>query len=85
MAAVFIHGNTETAAIWGPPVWLLSRDDVVLLSPPSFGAPIPVGRTEQMVSLGFPDRDIAVAIAEHQDAKKSSGTDQTGAALQCDG
>ena len=43
MAAVFVHGNPETAAIWGPLVAVLGRDDVVLLSPPGFGAPLPGG------------------------------------------
>ncbi len=43
MAAVFVHGNPETAAIWGPLVAVLGRDDVVLLSPPGFGAPLPDG------------------------------------------
>ena len=43
MTAVFVHGNPETAAIWGPLVAVLGRDDVVLLSPPGFGAPLPDG------------------------------------------
>ena len=41
MTVVFVHGNPETAAIWGPLVSELGRDDVVLLSPPGFGAPLP--------------------------------------------
>ena len=41
MTVVFVHGNPETAAIWGPLVSVLGRDDVVLLSPPGFGAPLP--------------------------------------------
>ncbi|BDB41280.1 MULTISPECIES: alpha/beta fold hydrolase [Mycobacterium] len=41
MPAVFVHGNPETDAIWGPLVAALDRDDVVLLSPPGFGAPLP--------------------------------------------
>ncbi|MCV7152086.1 alpha/beta fold hydrolase [Mycolicibacterium pyrenivorans] len=43
MTVVFVHGNPETAAIWGPLVAVLGRDDVVLLSPPGFGAPLPDG------------------------------------------
>ena len=46
MTKVFVHGNPETAAIWGPLVAeLASRgiDDVVLLSPPGFGAPVQRG------------------------------------------
>lgn len=46
MTKVFVHGNPETDAIWGPLVDALARrgvDDVVLLSPPGFGAPTPEG------------------------------------------
>ena len=43
MTVVFVHGNPETSAIWGPLVAALGRDDVVLLSPPGFGAPLPEG------------------------------------------
>lgn len=38
---VFVHGNPENASVWGPLVTELGRDDVVLLSPPGFGAPLP--------------------------------------------
>jgi pimeloyl-ACP methyl ester carboxylesterase len=41
MTIVLVHGNPETAAIWGPLVDALGRDDVLLLSPPGFGAPLP--------------------------------------------
>jgi pimeloyl-ACP methyl ester carboxylesterase len=41
--AVFVHGNPETAAIWRPLLAVLDHDDVVTLSPPGFGAPIPDG------------------------------------------
>jgi pimeloyl-ACP methyl ester carboxylesterase len=41
MAVVLVHGNPETEAIWGPLVDALGRDDVVRLSPPGFGAPLP--------------------------------------------
>lgn len=43
MPAVFVHGNPETAAIWGPLFEALDRDDVIALSPPGFGAPVPDG------------------------------------------
>jgi pimeloyl-ACP methyl ester carboxylesterase len=43
---VLVHGNPETAAIWGPLTAALSergRPDVIALSPPGFGAPVPDG------------------------------------------
>jgi pimeloyl-ACP methyl ester carboxylesterase len=40
---VFVHGNPETAAIWRPLLAVLDHDDVVTLSPPGFGAPVPDG------------------------------------------
>jgi pimeloyl-ACP methyl ester carboxylesterase len=40
---VLVHGNPENALIWGPVLELLDRDDVVVLSPPGFGAPLPTG------------------------------------------
>jgi pimeloyl-ACP methyl ester carboxylesterase len=43
MTVVLVHGNPETDAIWGPLLAALGRDDVVTLSPPGFGAPLPVG------------------------------------------
>ena len=46
MPHVFVHGNPETDAIWGPLEAELGRrgiDDVVRLSPPGFGAPVPAG------------------------------------------
>jgi pimeloyl-ACP methyl ester carboxylesterase len=43
MPAVFVHGNPETSAIWQPLFGHLSRKDVVALSPPGFGAPVPDG------------------------------------------
>jgi pimeloyl-ACP methyl ester carboxylesterase len=43
MTVVLVHGNPETAAVWGPLVAELGRDDVVTLSPPGFGAPVPEG------------------------------------------
>lgn len=41
MTVVLVHGNPETEAIWGPLIDALGRDDVVTLSPPGFGAPLP--------------------------------------------
>lgn len=43
MTVVLVHGNPETAAIWEPLRAELGRDDVVALSPPGFGAPVPDG------------------------------------------
>lgn len=46
MPHVFVHGNPETEAIWWPLAEELRArgiDDVVLLSPPGFGAPVPAG------------------------------------------
>lgn len=43
MTVVFVHGNPETSAIWGPLIGALGLDDVVTLSPPGFGAPLPAG------------------------------------------
>jgi pimeloyl-ACP methyl ester carboxylesterase len=43
MTVVLVHGNPETGAIWGPLVNELGREDVVCLSPPGFGAPLPDG------------------------------------------
>jgi pimeloyl-ACP methyl ester carboxylesterase len=41
VTVVLVHGNPETDAIWGPLVDALGRQDVVRLSPPGFGAPLP--------------------------------------------
>ena len=43
MPAVFVNGNPESAAIWDPLLAELDRTDVLRLSPPGFGAPIPDG------------------------------------------
>lgn len=45
MPAVFVHGNPETSAIWGPLFEALERDDLIALTPPGFGAPVPAGWT----------------------------------------
>lgn len=39
--AVFVHGNPETSAIWGPLLAELEHPDAVTLSPPGFGAAVP--------------------------------------------
>ena len=41
MSVVLVHGNPETDAIWDPLRTELARDDVIALSPPGFGAPLP--------------------------------------------
>lgn len=43
MTVALVHGNPETEAVWGPLIGELDRDDVVCLSPPGFGAPVPGG------------------------------------------
>jgi pimeloyl-ACP methyl ester carboxylesterase len=43
MTLVLVQGNPETEALWGPLVDALGRDDVVCLSPPGFGSPLPDG------------------------------------------
>jgi pimeloyl-ACP methyl ester carboxylesterase len=43
MTVVLVHGNPETEALWGPLIEALGREDVVCLSPPGFGAPLPDG------------------------------------------
>ncbi|MCM2423708.1 alpha/beta fold hydrolase [Streptomyces sp. RKAG293] len=43
MTLVLVHGVPETAEIWTPLRRELGRDDVVTLSPPGFGAPVPEG------------------------------------------
>lgn len=43
MPVVFVNGNPEAAAIWDPLCAELARTDVVRLSPPGFGAPVPEG------------------------------------------
>lgn len=43
MTVAFVHGNPETDAIWDSLIGHLDRKDVVKLSPPGFGAPVPRG------------------------------------------
>ncbi|MEM7215246.1 MAG: alpha/beta hydrolase [Pseudomonadota bacterium] len=41
MPLVLVHGNPETAAVWEDFTPFLEVDEVICLSPPGFGAPIP--------------------------------------------
>lgn len=41
MTVVLVHGNREVDAIWDPFVEALGRSDVLRLSPPGYGAPLP--------------------------------------------
>jgi pimeloyl-ACP methyl ester carboxylesterase len=43
VTVVLVNGNPETGSVWGPLVAALGRDDLVLLSPPGFGASVPEG------------------------------------------
>jgi pimeloyl-ACP methyl ester carboxylesterase len=43
MTIVLVHGNPETTAIWDEMCTHLGTDDVIALSPPGFGAPVPEG------------------------------------------
>jgi pimeloyl-ACP methyl ester carboxylesterase len=38
---ILVHGNPESAAIWGPLIGALDRADAIPLSPPGFGNPAP--------------------------------------------
>jgi pimeloyl-ACP methyl ester carboxylesterase len=65
MTVVFVHGNPETPAIWGPLFNELDRDDVVALALPGFGCSLPNNFTptkegyvawlvEQLEAIGHP-------------------------------
>jgi pimeloyl-ACP methyl ester carboxylesterase len=43
VSVVLVHGNPETDTLWDALVNALGRTDVVRLSPPGFGAPLPLG------------------------------------------
>jgi pimeloyl-ACP methyl ester carboxylesterase len=43
MPAVLVHGVPDTHRVWHALVRRLSRDDVVTLSLPGFGCPVPAG------------------------------------------
>lgn len=48
MTVVLVHGNPETAEVWGPLVECLDGREVVRLSPPGFGALVPDGFSATM-------------------------------------
>jgi pimeloyl-ACP methyl ester carboxylesterase len=65
MTVALVHGNPESDAIWRPLIAELGHEDVVCLSPPGFGAPVPDGfgcqvldyrdwLVDQLVALGRP-------------------------------
>jgi pimeloyl-ACP methyl ester carboxylesterase len=41
MTIVLVHGNPETTAVWDDLAEAIGREDIVRLSPPGFGAPLP--------------------------------------------
>jgi pimeloyl-ACP methyl ester carboxylesterase len=43
MTVVLVHGNPETPAVWEDLIPLLEADEIITLSPPGFGAPVPAG------------------------------------------
>jgi pimeloyl-ACP methyl ester carboxylesterase len=43
MPVVLVHGNPESAVIWEDMIPLLEAEEVIALSPPGFGAPVPEG------------------------------------------
>lgn len=43
MPVVLVHGNPESTAVWEDLIPLLEADEVIALSPPGFGAPVPEG------------------------------------------
>ena len=45
MPLVLVHGVPETAAVWDPLRRELTRTDIITLSPPGFGSPVPAGFT----------------------------------------
>jgi len=47
---VLVHGNPESAAIWGPLIGALDRADAIALSPPGFGVPSPRGFAPSMTA-----------------------------------
>ena len=66
MTVVLVHGNPETAAIWDPLRAELGRDDVVALSPPGFGAPVPAG-------FGGSSDDYAAWLVDELAARVTDG------------
>ncbi|MFV0457436.1 MAG: alpha/beta fold hydrolase [Actinomycetales bacterium] len=69
MTAVLVHGNPETTAVWGPLRAALAErgvDDVVCVSPPGFGAPVPPGWTATYSEYAaWLVDEVATLAAEH--------------------
>ncbi|MDQ4116962.1 MAG: alpha/beta fold hydrolase [Actinomycetota bacterium] len=74
MAVVLVHGNPETADVWGPLVDRLDGREVVCLSPPGFGAPVPAGFAATMDGY----RDWLVAELERLNEDGSGPVDLVG-------
>ena len=73
MPAVFVHGNPETSAIWGELFEALERDDLVALTPPGFGAPVPEGWTATRIEyLDWLTQELA-AIEDDDGWAEASG------------
>lgn len=64
MTVVLVHGNPETADVWGPLVDRLGGREVVCLSPPGFGVPVPEGFEATMD--GYRDWLVAELQAVHR-------------------
>jgi pimeloyl-ACP methyl ester carboxylesterase len=47
---VLVHGNPESAIVWGPLIGELDRADAIALSPPGFGVPAPRGFDASMTT-----------------------------------
>jgi pimeloyl-ACP methyl ester carboxylesterase len=81
MTVVLVHGVPESAAIWDDMLAQMHRDDVVVLSPPGFGAPVPDGF--EPTSDGYRDwgagHSLRAATAR-PDLVRSLVTDIAGAA-----
>ena len=60
---VLVHGNPETDAVWDPLIDALGRKDVVRLSPPGFGAPLPLAFPATYIAY----RDWLVDELQHID------------------
>jgi pimeloyl-ACP methyl ester carboxylesterase len=63
VTVVLVHGNPETDAVWDRLVDALGRTDVVRLSPPGFGAPLPRGFSASFLAY----RDWLIDELKHID------------------
>ena len=68
MTVVLVHGNPETDAVWGPLVDRLTDREVLRLSPPGFGAPVPDGFSATMT--GYRDW-----LVDELEALRAAGKD----------